>query len=133
MHHLFNSPTSKSKRQHLRSGSTAPEQKLWSKLRGKQVLGQKFRRQFGVGNFILDFYSPQLKLAIEIDGDSHAGEAAERYDEKRAKYLADVGIQCLRFTNHEVMQNLGGVLAALMQFIEENSTPPHLPWEKGRD
>ena len=58
-------------RKFLRNHSTVPEKLLWEKLKGKQLLGFKFRRQHGIGNYIVDFYCPKLKLGIEIDGVSH--------------------------------------------------------------
>lgn len=118
MCHIFNPKISKVNRKRLRSESTLPEQRLWSKLRGRQITGYRFRRQFGVSDFILDFYCPELKLAIEIDGDSHAGEEAEKYDRKRECYLQQLGIRCLRFTNREVMTDVYGVVEYIRRWIE---------------
>lgn len=98
-----------------------PEQKLWSKLRNRQIENHKFRRQFSIGNFIADFYCPALKLVIEIDGASHDGEERQSYDRWREKYLASLGIKCLRFTNEEVMKNLDGVLVAISTHITERA------------
>lgn len=87
-----------------------PELLLWSKLRGKGVAGHKFRRQYSVSNFVLDFYCPQQKLAIEIDGATHFTEGAEEYDRERQQVIESYGIRFLRFTNAEVMENIDGVV-----------------------
>lgn len=67
----YNNPAIKKTRQRLRRNLPSPEQVLWSKLKNKQLDGFKFRRQFGVDSYILDFYCPSCRLAIEIDGNSH--------------------------------------------------------------
>lgn len=70
----------------------------------------KFIRQFGVGPFVLDFYCPKLKLAIEIDGDSHFVERAEEYDKRRQQFIERFSIKFLRFTNGDIYENLDGVI-----------------------
>ncbi len=67
----FNPKRTKNFRQYLRNNVTETEVILWSRLKGKQLLGYKIRRQYGVGKYAIDFYCPQLKLGIEIDGESH--------------------------------------------------------------
>jgi very-short-patch-repair endonuclease len=123
MSYCFNPKLSEDYRKNLRNESTEPERRLWSKLRNKQIEGCKFRRQFGIGIFIVDFYCPDLKLAIEIDGDSHAGEKAGEYDKYREKSLAEFGIRCLRFTNYEVMRNLDGVVVTIRNHIADGDNP----------
>lgn len=88
----------------------APEALLWSKLKGKQLKGFKFRRQYGVGNYILDFYCPTRRLAIEIDGDSHYIGDAHLKDLERQRIIAGYNISFLRFTNREVMDNITEVI-----------------------
>ncbi len=65
---VLNSKSSKKFRQHLRNNMTEAEVMLWSKLKGKQFLGYKIRRQYGVGKYVIDFYCPQIKVGIEVDG-----------------------------------------------------------------
>ncbi|SKB12466.1 conserved hypothetical protein [Planktothrix sp. PCC 11201] len=77
MTELYNRNSEKEKRQFLRNNMTAAEQKLWLQLKGKQLENCKFRRQYSVSQFIIDFYSPEIKLAIEVDGDSHFQEGAQ--------------------------------------------------------
>ena len=94
----------------LRRDSTDAEKKLWRKLRARQLAGAKFRRQHPLGPYILDFYCAEARLAIELDGGQHAFEEQSRHDEQRSRYLAEQGIQELRFWNNEVLKNTEGVL-----------------------
>ncbi len=71
MTEIFNREAERGIRQSLRNTLPAAELMLWSKLKNRQICGRKFRRQFSVGPYVVDFYCPTLKLAIEIDGDSH--------------------------------------------------------------
>ncbi len=71
----------------------------------------KFRRQVWLGPFIADFYCPDARLVVEVDGDSHA--ARQAYDERRTAWLATQGMQVVRVTNADVMSNIDGVLAYL--------------------
>ncbi len=99
-----------------------PEVVLWSKLKGRQVDGVKFRRQYSVGPYIIDFFAPKAKLAIEVDGDTHSAEGAGERDRQRQAYIEGFGIRVLRFTNREVLRNLDGVLVTIQQAICE-ATP----------
>ncbi len=91
----------------------------WSRLKGRQLLGYKFRRQFSVGSYILDFYCPSLRLAIEIDGESHFNPEAKEYDSRRQRFIESLGISVVRFTNTDVRENLDGVLQMLARMIAE--------------
>ena len=92
----------------LRTNLTPTEAKLWEALRNRQVLGLKFRCQHAVGNFILDFYCPAVKLAIEVDGKIHQHQ--QEYDRDRTEKLAEYGYSVLRFSNQEVLNELPQVL-----------------------
>jgi very-short-patch-repair endonuclease len=116
---LFNKTSEKLKRQELRRNLTKAEAIVWQKLRCKQVENCKFRNQYSVSQFVLDFYSPEIKLGIEIDGESHFQEGAAPYDEERQIFIESAGISFLRFTNNEVYQNLNGVLEVIAQKIRE--------------
>jgi very-short-patch-repair endonuclease len=96
----------------LRKHSTVAEQKLWRILRdyGTKI---KFRRQYPIGPYIVDFYSPELGLVIEVDGDTHAGDEAVRHDTEREDFLREQGLRIKRYMNSEVMSDLDGVLADL--------------------
>ncbi len=92
----------------LRNNLTLAESRLWSVLRNKQLERLRFRCQHPVGNFILDFYCPACKLAVEVDGEIHVQQID--YDEARTSELAKYGYKMLRFTNEQVMNNLPQVL-----------------------
>jgi len=116
---LFNKTTEKLKRQQLRRNITKAEAIIWQKLRCKQIENCKFRNQYSVEQFVLDFYSPEIKLAIEIDGESHFQEGAAQYDNERQIFIESAGINFLRFTNNQVYENLNGVLETIAQKIRE--------------
>lgn len=119
----FNKITLKERRKALRNHMPVAERLLWSKLRCKNIKGYKFRRQYSIDNFIIDFYCPDAKLAIEIDGESHYREGAAEYDALRQDLLERFGLTFLRFTNTEVYENLDGVIAK----IHETLPPPTPP------
>ena len=83
---------------------------LWIHLSNRQMLGYKFRRQYSVDRFIIDFYCPELKLAIEVDGDSHFTPLARVYDLGRQHHIESFGIRFLRVMNEDVYHNLDAVL-----------------------
>jgi len=116
---IFNLPQYRGRRVELRKNPTEPEKRFWQAVRGKQ-LGVKFRRQHGIGHYIVDFYCPEWALVVELDGDSHFNADAQASDAKRNAYLHSLGLRVLRFTNLEIMQNLDGVLLKVMQ---SNPTP----------
>lgn len=87
---------------------------LWSKLKNNQINNRKFRRQHGIGNYIVDFFCPEIKLVIEVDGADHFfDEKSEKYDFERQKYLEKQGLKVIRFTNAEIRDNLNGVLEVI--------------------
>jgi len=87
-------------------------------VRGKQ-LGVKFRRQQGIGPYIVDFYCAEYALVIELDGDSHYTAEAKAYDCARTDFLGSKGFRVLRFTNENVMKNKDGVLINVIAFLEQ--------------
>ncbi len=114
MGRLYNRQIQTQRRADLRNNQTRAEWLLWLELRSSQ-LGCKFRRQFGVGPYIVDFYCPKFHLGIEVDGDSHFAPQAEAYDEERLRYLIDKGVHLLRFTNEQIYSDLESVLQVIKQ------------------
>lgn len=90
----FNIKSQKPYRQELRNRPTRSEELPWLQLKGKRLAGFKFRRQHGVGPYILDFYCPEGKLAIELDGASHDSDEARQRDQRRQAYIEEFGIRC---------------------------------------
>ena len=101
---LFNIKGLKSFRSSLRNRSTSAEVALWNILKSKNLDGRKFRRQYSIGNYIVDFCCPSEKLLIELDGDPHGEYHKIQEDENRDKYLASLGFTLLRFENRFVFQ-----------------------------
>ena len=101
----------------------APEVILWAHLRSKMLEGYRFRRQYGIDRYVVDFYCPKAKLALEIDGDSHFNNESQNYDRVRDEYVEALGIRVLRFTNREICENLNGVLQVIQNYL----TPPAPP------
>ncbi|MDJ0733485.1 MAG: endonuclease domain-containing protein [Nostocaceae cyanobacterium] len=116
---LYNKSSEKEKRRQLRQNITKAEKILWGKIKNRQIENCKFRRQYSVDKFVIDFYSPELKLAIEIDGDSHFEDGAAEYDTERQVFIESAGIRFIRFTNEDVYMNLSGVLESIAQMIRD--------------
>jgi putative DNA methylase len=110
---------------------TDAEQLLWRCLRGKQLDGFRFRKQHPIEHYVLDFYCPSARLAIEVDGSQHYTPEGMAKDAARTAWLAERGIRVLRFTNLEVLSNLEGVLSVIWEALhameEENTPTPTLP------
>jgi len=135
---LFNKTSEKLKRRQLRKNMTKAEAIVWQKLRCKQLENCKFRNQYSVDRFVLDFYSPEIKLAIEIDGESHFQQGVAQYDEERQIFIESAGIKFLRFTNKDVYENLNSVLETIAYRIRDlrgcylaDRLPPQLPLLRG--
>ena len=120
----FNRDSTRAKRKNLRKNQTEGEMALWQRLRGKRFLGYKFYRQYGIGDYITDFYCPQQKLVIEIDGSQHYSVEGSTYDEMRDHYMCSLGILTIRLSNLEVLQSIDIVLSYIEQ---ELRTPPQSP------
>jgi very-short-patch-repair endonuclease len=103
----------------LRKEQTETEKKLWSKIRNRSLIGLKFRRQYPVDNYILDFYCPQLKLAIEADGSQHLDAKQMEYDRKREARLGRMGIRILRFSDYDILTNIEGVLEEIVRIAQD--------------
>ena len=107
---IYNKKYLESKRKDLRNHSTFAEIILWEHLKQKQLNGRKFRRQHSIGNYIVDFYSPEERLVIELDGEPHFDEETKNYDEARTQYLNGLNIKVIRFENVEILHALEDVL-----------------------
>ena len=118
-----NDPILKQHRQELRRSQTDAEKAFWRRVRNRQFLGMRFFRQYSIGPYILDFYCPTVKVAIELDGGQHNQSEDKEYDETRSEYLKTQGINVIRFWNHEVLIDMQSVLNKLQMRV----TPPSLP------
>jgi very-short-patch-repair endonuclease len=107
---------------YLRCNQTDVERLLWSRLRARQLHGEKFRRQYPVSGYIVDFCCPEKQLIVELDGGQHAQK--QRVDKKRTAVLKRQGYRVLRFWNNEVIDNPDGVLARMAEYIDYPHTRP---------
>src|SRR5437764_11125476 len=98
-----------SRARYLRRKSTDAEKILWRHLRNRQFSGYKFRRQHPIDPYVLDFYSPAAKVAIELDGCGHSYRLRENQDEIRNGFLSERGIVVLRFWNNQIQTELDNV------------------------
>ena len=115
----FNKKELKGLRQNLRNNMPPAERILWGKLKSSQLEKYKFRRQHSIDEFILDFYCPQAKLAIEVDGDSHYDTGKPKYDAERSRKIESHRIKIIRFTNTEVYDSLNGVVDQILKELKE--------------
>ena len=122
---------SRDKARSLRKRLTVAEVLLWQKLRNHQFHRLQFRRQYPVSNrYILDFYCPELKLGIEIDGSIHNSQETKEYDAFRAKELSAHGIRLIRFTNDEITKDMENVLKQIKMHQANPSPPRGEGWPK---
>ena len=115
---IYYNPKLKQLARNLRNNSTLSEVLFWNEVKGKQILGYQFLRQKPIGNFIVDFYCPKLKLVIEIDGDSHGYKKAIQQDEMKEKNLSKIGLELIRYDDHDVKTSIGTILDHLIDWIQ---------------
>ena len=109
---IINKTALKPRRKQLRNRTTHSEKLLWEKLRKKQ-LGCWFKRQVSISNYVVDFYCPQKRLAIELDGSIHKTPSQKKYDQYRTRYLRAFNITEIRFWNSEVGINIKNVIKTI--------------------
>ena len=114
---VYNNSIYKTRRRELRRKQTDAENILWTHLRGRKLEKCKFWRQYSIGPYILDFYCPQIRLAIEVDGSQH--EETVEYDQERKKYLIDLNITTIRYYNTDVMSNIQKVIEDIRKNINK--------------
>lgn len=104
----------------MREAPTQAEELMWEQLRAKRLGGHKFRRQMPIEGFIVDFACFASKLVVELDGEEHRDRAV--YDEFRTRVINKSGYRVLRFWNHEVFEDLDGVLAVIRVELERGTS-----------
>lgn len=112
----YNKESTKIKRRILKKNMTPEEKILWGIIRC-DALDFRFRRQFGIGEYIVDFYCSKLKLVIELDGELHYSKDGLEYDKIREEYMKTLGIKTIRFKNKEIRDNLVGVIKKIKEYI----------------
>ena len=119
---IGNKKSLKTFRKELRNNLTPAEAKLWTYLQNRELDGRKFRRQHSVDTYILDFYCPAEKLAVELDGEVHNIQIQAEYDYERDLFLLYYGIKVLRFENKVVFENPDYLLLRIRE--EFGKQPP---------
>ena len=114
-------PALKERARELRNNSTLSEVLLWNELKNGKIKGKDFHRQKPIMDYIVDFFCPELGMAIEIDGGSHDNENACRNDRERQKKIEELKIQFLRFNDLDVRRNMTGVLKVIEQWIDKHT------------
>ena len=115
----YNNLELKNIRRTLRKNLTDHERILWSKLRNRQLEGFKFIRQYSIGHYVLDFYCPGKRVAVELDGGHHSESKQSTRDGERDTFLKSMNIRMLRFWNNEVKTNLYGVMETILQALKD--------------
>ena len=102
----------------LRSKMTECERLLWSRLRRKQLSGVQFYRQKPIGSYIVDFYAPAARLAVEVDGSQHQDYIHAQNDAHRDESLKSQGLRVLRFTNLQVLRDIDAVVCVVAEALK---------------
>ncbi len=121
----------KSKAQQLRQNQTEAEIQLWRQLRNRNLAGYKFRRQYTIEPYIVDFLCFSHSLIIELDGGHHNEEQQIIYDKKRSDYLESKGFVILRFWNNQVLGEMEAVLDEILISLEASPSPQPSPSGRG--
>jgi len=119
MGRIYNRKDQNEKRKALRNAMSNAEIILWNRLKGRQIKNMKFRRQFGVGRYVIDFYCPEIKLAIEVDGNTHDSPDEIEYDQTRQSEIENYKIVFLRIKNEEIFKSIDEVILKIENKINE--------------
>ena len=122
-HPIFNLTSKKELRKTLRKHGTSAEAVLWKYLQKRQILGKKFRRQPSIGSYVVDFYCPECRVIVELDGSPHFGVTGAEYQARRTEYLQSLGMLIIRFENHIVFRNPEGVIETITRALLQRCQP----------
>jgi len=111
----------KAKARWLRRNSTDAELDLWQRWRRKQILGVQFYRQNPIGNYIVDFYAPAVRLVVELDGSQHLERGQAEYDARRTRDLEQRGVTVLRFDDRQALLETESVLEMIFHAVKNPS------------
>jgi very-short-patch-repair endonuclease len=122
-HGISNRRAQKVLRKKLRKSTTSAEAILWTCLQNRRLLGKKFRRQVGIGRYIVDFYCPECRLAVELDGAAHFAPNVEEHEANRTRYLESQGVKVIRFENRAVHDQIELVLETIRENVRQRISP----------
>ena len=115
---VFNKAFLKFRRKQLRHNMPKAEILLWDELKNKKLEGYKFRRQYSVNSFVIDFYCSKLKIGIEVDGENHLLKKNIKYDQYRQIIIESYGIKILRFNNSDIYNNMDCVISNIKKYLK---------------
>jgi very-short-patch-repair endonuclease len=124
----YNAKRKKMLRQKLRNATTSAEAVLWTHLQRRQLLGKKFRRQESLGRYVVDFYCPECRVIVELDGAPHFEPNSDVYENERTTYLEGLGLTVIRFENQAIHDDIDLVLECIREALRK--APPR-PQRKG--
>ena len=127
---MLNPKKTKKQRQYLRNNMTKWEVILWNDLKGKKMFGFKVRRQYGVDNYVIDFYCPELKLALEVDGDVHYHPDKLEIDNRKNKRLQEEGIYLIRLKNEDLEEDYESAIIYLEDEFKARAHKLKIPLKK---
>jgi very-short-patch-repair endonuclease len=113
---IYNHPELKNRRPDLRHKSTPTESLLWQRIRNSQ-LGVKFRRQYSVSGYVIDFFCLELRLALEVEGGIHSTKPQMIYDNYRYRFLQALDITILKIKNQEIITNINAVCDKIYVYL----------------
>ena len=115
---VFNDVKQKELRRKLRKNMTEAEKILWNRIRRRQLSNKRFLRQYSVNKYIIDFYCPEIRLAIEVDGELHNKLEEKEYDKFRQEEIETFDIGFLRFSNSDILRNIEYVISVIEAAIK---------------
>jgi len=121
---IFNKKELKPRRKELRNNSTQAEIILLQSLKKSQLKGRKFRRQQSIENYVVDFYCPEEKLVVELDGQVHFEDEEKKYDEERTRFMEALGISVIRTENQNVLYSIESVLKRIVENFNQSVNHP---------
>ena len=111
----------------MRRAAPDAEKRMWSILRSRKLSGFKFRRQYPVGGFIVDFYCVKERMAIALDGGQHGDEKNLKYDERRTARLNELGVRVMRFWDRDVLKETEAVAETIWKILTTGEKPSPQP------
>ena len=124
---LYDFPMPNDRARTLRKSMTNAERKLWRALRGKQLVGQRFRRQHPLGPYVVDFVCLERRLVIEVDGGQHGEPEQADSDQRRTDWLAAEGYRVLRVWNRDVLVTLDDCMTTIWTALSAARPPQSTP------
>jgi len=126
---IYNRKSDREKRKILRKYMTEAEQILWERIRRRRIDGHKFRRQYSIKGFVLDFYSPEVRLGIEVDGGYHFRRFQGDYDKARQRLIESLKIGFIRFTNENILTDIDKAISKIKDKINNSFSSSPLQGE----